>query len=112
MTQEIQEVNVTNSLRNVPFDHGFHFCIENGFTGVTAISLSEFSQKLNSIDVNSVLFHYSSGDFQKWIEDTLGDKELANRMCFIKRDISGEKLRTQLLRITQKRIKELQPASF
>ena len=52
--------------------------------------LSDFSAKLETFDENSILFHYPRGDFQKWIQDALGDEELANRMCFIQRDISGE----------------------
>jgi hypothetical protein len=76
-------------------------------TGITAASRAEFGAKLETIEVDS-LFHYPRGDFQEWIDDTLGDKELANRMCFIKKDISGEKLITQLLKIIQKRIAELQ----
>jgi len=95
-------------LRNVTFEHGFHFTTEGGgYTGVTAVSLSDFALKLQTIDKNLILFHYSRGDFQRWIEDTLGDKELADRMCFIKINLSGERLRKELLKIVQKRISEL-----
>ncbi len=89
----------------VPFEHGFHFTTGNGvYTGNTAISLADFAQKLETVDVDSILFHYPRGDFQKWIDDTLGDKQLANQMCFIKTSISGEELRNQLIKLVQKRI--------
>ncbi len=89
----------------VPFEHGFHFSTQQGaYTGTTATSLADFAQKLETIDVESILFHYPRGDFQKWIEETLGDKELANRMCFVKTNLSGEDLRKQLLKLVQKRI--------
>ena len=92
-------------LGTVPFEHGFHFTTENGvYTGTTATSLADFAKKLETVDANSILFHYPRGDFQKWIEDTLGDKELANQMCFIKTGISGEELRKQLIKLVQKRI--------
>jgi len=92
-------------LGTVPFEHGFHFVTKPGtYTGTTAISLADFAEKLQTIDVDSILFHYPRGDFQKWIEDTLGDRELANHLCFIKTGISGEELRKQLVRIVQKRI--------
>ena len=92
-------------LRVVPFEHGFHFSTQQGvYTGTTAISLADFAQKLETVNVDSILFHYPRGDFQKWIEDTLGDKELANKMCFIKANLSGEDLRKQLVKLVQKRI--------
>ena len=95
-------------LRNMPFETGFHFTTERGvYTGITAISLPDFALKLQTIDVNSILFHYPRGDFQKWIQNTLGDEELANRMCFIKASLSGEELRNQLVKIVLKRISEL-----
>ncbi|MCW4047666.1 MAG: hypothetical protein NWE99_08940 [Candidatus Bathyarchaeota archaeon] len=109
MSDTLYRVEVSRILSAVPFEQGFHFTTEKGvYTGVTAISLPDFSVKLKTIDVNSVLFHYSRGDFQKWIQDILGDVELANRMCFTKPNISAEKLRSQLLNIVQKRLSELQ----
>ena len=104
--------NKTNISGTVPFDRGFRFFTENGiYTGITAISLADFAQKLERVDVNSILFHYSRGDFQKWIDDTVGDKELANRMCFIKTGISGEELRKQLINLVHKRIYESKETS-
>jgi len=95
-------------LESVSFEKGFHFNTEKGiYLGLTATSLYDFAAKLETIDENSILFHYPRGDFQKLIQDTLGDDELASRMCFIQRDISGEKLRGQLVKIVQKRITEL-----
>jgi hypothetical protein len=73
--------------------------------------LADFAQKLETVDVNSILFHYPLGDFQKWIDDTIEDKELANRMCFIKTGISGEELRKQLINLVHKRIYESKETS-
>jgi hypothetical protein len=105
MSQLCQESQI---LCSVPFERGFHFVTEKkGYTGVTANSLPDFAAKLETIDIDSVLFHYPRGDFQKWIDDTLGDKELASKMCFAKADISGEDLRKQLLALIHKRINGL-----
>ena len=104
----MEEPNHRNILRNVPFETGFHFTTQNGvYTGITAVSLPDFALKLQTIDADSILFHYPRGDFQKWIQNTLGDEELADRMCFIQANLTGEKLRNQLLKIVQKRISEL-----
>jgi len=109
MSQSISKVDAQKILRTVSFEKGFHFTSEKGvYTGITAISLSDFAAKLETIDENSVLFHYPRGDFQKWIQETLGDEELANRMCFTQPNIAPEKLRNQLIKIVQKRTSELQ----
>lgn len=107
MSQSSPKTETSKILRSVSLEQGFRFSTEKGNTGITAISLSDFNAKLETIDVNSVLFHYPRGDFQKWINDTLGDKDLANRMCFVQTGLSGEHIRKHLLRITQKRITEL-----
>ncbi len=74
---------------------------------VTAVSLADFAEKLQRIEINSVLFHYSRGDFQAWINSTLGDEELSHRMSNLRSNISAENLRKQLLRLVKKRIIEL-----
>jgi hypothetical protein len=59
------------------------------------------------MDESSILFHYPRGDFQAWIRDAVGDRQLADKMCFIQRDISGQQLRLELLKMVQTRIGEL-----
>ena len=89
-------------------ENAFYFNTAEGvYTGISAISLEDFANKLNSIDEISILFHYPRGDFQTWIRDTVGDRELADKMCFIQRGISGQQLRQDLLKIVQTRISEL-----
>ena len=109
MSQINIKIDESKILRTVPYEEGFHFTTEKGASlGVTATSLSDFANKLETVDVNSVVFHYLRGDFQKWIHDTLGDKALSNQMCFVEQDASGEKVRKQLHRMVQKRISEIQ----
>ncbi len=108
MTQVVSKSEKAKILRTQPFNQGFHFAEKGNYTAVTATSLSDFASKLETVSINSVVFHYPRGDFQRWIQDTLGDEELANRMCNVKSDISPEKLREELLSVVQKRIKELE----
>jgi tyrosine-protein phosphatase YwqE len=92
----------------VPPDDGFHFCIENGvYTKVTTVSLADFAEKLQKIEINSVLFHFPRGDFQSWIKSTLGDEELAHRISKIKSNIVAENLSKQLEKLVNRRIIEL-----
>jgi hypothetical protein len=108
MSQTLQIPNVPRFLTTVPFEQGFHFYTNPGeYTGITATSLSEFAAKLETVDVESVLYHYPRGDFQKWIEDTLGDRDLAEKMCFVKSGLSEETLRKHILGIVQNRLKDL-----
>jgi hypothetical protein len=95
-------------LGTVPYEKGFHFYTAQGkFTGETAMSLDVFEKKLQTVPADSVSFHFQRGDFQKWIEDTLGDDELAKRVSLIKRTLPVEDLRKELLAIVQTRITNL-----
>jgi hypothetical protein len=103
-----KKANSSKILAVVGQDLGFHFCFaDQNYSMVTATSLSDFVEKLNGIDDRAILFHYPRGDFQAWIRDTVGDRVLADKMCFIQQGISGEKLRQELLKMVQTRISEL-----
>ena len=96
-------------LATVSAEHGFRFTLRDGvYTGLTAMSLQDFASKVETVDADSILFHYKRGDFQNWIDDTLGDEELANRLCFINPRLTGEPLRKQLTKMVKNRINELQ----
>jgi hypothetical protein len=108
MTRTYSESEASKILQAVPPDDGFHFCIENGvYTKVTAVGLADFAEKLQKIEINSVLFHFPRGDFQSWIKNTLGDEELAQRISKIKSNLDAENLRKQLEKLLYKRIIEL-----
>ena len=100
--------DISKILSDVPSENVFRFCTaEGGCTQMSAISLEDFADKLDGIDASSILFHYPRGDFQAWIKKSIGDSELADKMCFIQQGISGEKLRQELLKIVKTRIIEL-----
>jgi hypothetical protein len=108
MTRAYSESEASNILQAVPPDNGFRFCIDNGiYTKVTAVSLADFAEKLQKIEINSVLFHFPRGDFQSWIKSTLGDEELARKVSKVKSNIDPENLRKQLIKLVYKRIIEL-----
>jgi ATP-dependent Lon protease len=96
-------------LSDVEFDRGFHFYTSlKHYTGITAISLPEFAEKLKILDASAVNFHFQRHDFQKWIEETIGDIRLAERINQLNSELSDENLRKQILETVQKRITELQ----
>ncbi len=95
-------------LRTVPYEKGFHFYTAHGnYTGETATSLDAFEKKIQVVPAVSISFHLERGDFQKWIEDTLGDEELAKRIGLIEPTRLMEDMRRELLAIVQTRIAAL-----
>jgi hypothetical protein len=109
MSTGLSEATISRIIGVVPIEKGFHFYKKEGaYTGVSAFSLTEFENKLRTVDASSVEFHFKRKDFQKWIEDTLGDVELAERLNRIKIGLNEEGLREEILKIVQKRLAELQ----
>jgi hypothetical protein len=99
---------IVEILRTVPFEKGFHFYTAIGtYTGETATNLDAFERKIQVVPAASVDFHMQRGDFQKWIEDTLGDEELAKRINLIELTLPAEDLRKELLAIVQTRMTAL-----
>jgi hypothetical protein len=99
---------IVEILRTVPYEKGFHFYTAHGnYTRETATSLDDFEKKIQIVPAASVNFHLQRGDFQKWIENTLGDTELAKRISLIELMLPAEDLRKELIAIVQTRITAL-----
>jgi hypothetical protein len=105
---------VTKILRTVSESEGFHFYSAIGKpTGESAVSLADFVEKLASVDVQSVNFHYPRKDFEKWIREVFGDPELAVRLSRIDRmhmGMQSEALRNEIRRTVKVRLNELKAA--
>ena len=99
-------------LNNTPYESGFHFFTAIGeYTGITATNLNEFAIKLQTVPAESVDFHFQRKDFQKWIAETIGDNELADKISLFGATRSAEDLRNEMLRVVQERIAELKGLS-
>ena len=108
MSKNFVKPDASKILSTVAPENAFYFFTSEGvYTGIFANSLQDFADKLDRTDESSILFHYPRGDFQAWIRDTVGDRELSDKMCFIQRGISGPQLRQELLKMVQTRISEL-----
>ena len=98
-----------NLLNTVPLQNGFRFFTERGkYTEINATSKVEFVEKLQTVPIQSVIFHFQRQDFQKWLKNTIGDKELAKRINQIKAMFPYESLKKELFKTLQNRITELQ----
>jgi len=106
---EKPEFRYKRILRQLPIRNGFAFFYDFARpTDLTARSLSEFHSILKIVDANSVRFHMSRGDFERWLDQVVGDKELAIRIARIPKDeVDGEVLRERVLQAVGERIDEL-----
>ena len=99
---------VSKLLRTVENGKWFFFNITNGrYAGRTARSLTDAYSILKTIDVKSITFHFRRGDFQRWIQNIIGDIELSKRMRKIPRNTRDEELRSDLTKLLNERIIEL-----
>jgi hypothetical protein len=96
-------------LRTVPREKAFYFFTSIGnYTGQNAASLKEFMEKINEVNVKSLEFHLSRGDFEKWINEVLQDEELAVEVRKLQKfNLTGDALRNQLYIIVLRRLKRL-----
>jgi hypothetical protein len=96
-------------LRKLSKENAFYFFTSIGnYTGESAASLEEFLEKIREIDIRSLEFHLHRGDFEKWIAESLEDKELAKEIRNVQNlRPAGDALRNQLVLIVSKRHKKL-----
>jgi hypothetical protein len=106
--QPIEVSKARLTLSTVNYDCGFHFYTAIGdYTGVTAVSLQDLAQKMRSISIRSVRFHFERGDFQRWIRTLLCASELAEDIGLIKPHFSDEALRREIISKLEEHIARL-----
>ena len=96
-------------LRNLPREKAFYFFTSIGnYTGESAASLKEFTEKISEVNMKSIVFHFCRGDFEKWISEVLEDGELAQQIgVFRKSSPVEEELKSELHRILSRRYSSL-----
>ena len=100
--------NTPEALRTVPQNEAFYFFEDiDRYTGKSASNLAEFCKMTKNVDKKSIVFHFKRRDFEKWIKETLRDKQLAKRIRNIKKTKSEERLRTRIYKVSKKRLEEL-----
>ena len=101
--------SASKASRNVPREKAFYFFTSVGnYTGMSAASLKEFMDRVNDVNAKSLEFHLQRGDFEKWVEDVLQDKDLALEIKRLQRfNLMGDALRNQLRAIVSRRYTRL-----
>jgi phosphoglycolate phosphatase (TIGR01487 family) len=94
----------------LPEPKRFYFHVNGPAKGVKpAASLWEFSEVLPQLPIDTVEYHLANEDFERWLKDTLHDRELAKRLRKLaRRDIQGEELRQKLSELVKARFMELE----
>jgi len=89
----------------------FYFYVnDNNYQGsTTAASLWEFSQLIPKLPLSTLMYHMERRDFEKWLQKTLHDEELARRIRKIhNRNLSENQLRETLAIVVDDRFRELE----
>jgi Family of unknown function (DUF5752) len=99
------------ALESVPPDRAFYFYSEVGRPlGVVANSLKEFGALIKTVEVSSLEFHLAREDFERWVL-MLGDGDLVKSIGKLRENrLAGDKLRAELVRAVQTRVRQLQRA--
>ena len=108
-SKKVGSLNVSRILRELTRNEAFYFFTSIGnYTGECAMSLEDFVRKIKEVDIKSMEFHLYREDFEKWVTETLEDKELAQEIKNLqKQNLTGESLRQKLHATVSKRHEQL-----
>jgi len=98
-----------NILRTVLREKAFYFFSSIGnYIGESAASLEEFAGRIKEINSKSLEFHLYRRDFEKWVDEVLGDVGLAEKIKELRNQkLVGENLQDRLYQTVLKRYNEL-----
>jgi len=108
--KKVESLDVSRILRELTRNEAFYFFTSIGnYTGKCATSLEDYVRKIKEVDIKSIEFHLYREDFEKWVTETLEDKELAQEIKNLqKQNLTEESLRQKLHAIVSKRYEQLQ----
>ena len=101
---EINKETASAILAHAPRDKAFHFYAGIGKPlNLYAHSLQDFCDKILKVNVDTIEFHVTRGDFEAWFAG-LGDAEMARKTALLKeKKMAGEELRRKLHEIIENR---------
>ena len=77
-------------------------------TALFTTSIFDFAGQLKKVDLKSLESHMKRDDFSKWLKDVIKDDTLSGEFEKLRSlGLGGEKLRTRLVGLVDKRCKEL-----
>jgi hypothetical protein len=99
-------------LSSAPQNKGFSFYLGVDMpAGRHASNLQEFRDRLLEVEPRSVSFHLERDDFQKWLVEVIGDRELASRLSRLRSsELSPEDVKSRVYSEVKARFDELSAA--
>jgi hypothetical protein len=105
------DVKATRTLRTLSNEEAFHFYEDIGKpTGESARSLRDFLGRIESVKLESLIFHLKRNDFKNWVENTLEDPKLGKKLEKIP-VTHNNRLRAEVCSVVRDRLKELEVTS-
>lgn len=100
----IKEEEVVRGIVAVPRERAFYFYTSLGsYTGIMASSIDEFLGAISTAPLQSLEFHVTRRDFEKWAKDVVRSMVLADRLRDVRRKgLLGEELRSDLVECVEK----------
>lgn len=106
------DAEAVKELRTVKDHEAFYFYEAVGKpTGEIAKNLSDFVDKVKIVKSESLMFHVQRRDFQNWVERTIGDSKLAEKLGRISSS-NDDNVRMSIYKTVENRIKELRESSL
>jgi hypothetical protein len=106
------ECRVIRTLRTLSNKEAFYFYENIGKpTGQSAKNLQEFLDRVESVKLESLVFHLERDDFKNWIAKTLEDLTLARRIEMLPVEDNNQ-LRTKIRETIRARLAELEGTSI
>ena len=101
---EINSEEAKKILEDMPQNKAFHFYAGLGKPlNLEARGLQDFCDKLPMVNLESITFHLSRGDFEAWFTG-LGDLELAKKASLLKENkLDGKQLQERLYHVIEER---------
>ena len=111
-SQEVKvDAKAIRTLRTLSNEEAFHFYEDIGKpTGESARSLRDFLERIESVKLESLVFHLKRNDFKNWVESTLEDPKLGKKLEKIP-VTHNNRLRAEVRSVVRDRLKELEATS-
>ena len=105
------DAKATRTLRTLSNEEAFRFYEDIGKpTGESARSLRDSLGRIESVKLESLIFHLKRNDFKNWVENTLEDPKLAKKLE--KMPVTyNNRLRAEVCSVVRDRLKELEVTS-
>ena len=104
----MSSARASSILREVPPEKAFYFYKDiDSPLHISARSLTEFLERISTVEPASLAFHSNRKDFENWTS-MLGDDDLAKKLAGVRgAKLRDEPLRTRLCNTTKNRVEQL-----